>query len=73
LILAAGIRSDYRRAFWRFAWPLLKKGDIEWVISAGLVAHHLIMFSREAASGRQNASFYSHKLRLAEEAPAQAA
>jgi radical SAM superfamily enzyme YgiQ (UPF0313 family) len=63
LLIAAGIRSHYRRAFWRFAWPLLKKGDIERVIAVGLVAHHLIMFTREAVSGRQNASFYSRKLR----------
>jgi radical SAM superfamily enzyme YgiQ (UPF0313 family) len=71
-LFIVGITSPYRRTFWRFAWPLLKKGDIERVVAVGLVAHHLIMFSREAASGRQNASFYSRKLRNAE-VPAQAA
>jgi radical SAM superfamily enzyme YgiQ (UPF0313 family) len=63
LIAIAGIASPYRRAFWRFAWPLIRKGDIERVIAVGMVAHHLIMFAREAAQGRQNASFYSRKLR----------
>jgi radical SAM superfamily enzyme YgiQ (UPF0313 family) len=58
-----GIRSDYRRAFWRYAWPKLKRGDIEAVIQAGLVSHHLIRFAREAASGAMNASHYSAKLR----------
>lgn len=69
LLFFAGVIGPYRDAFWRFAWPLLKKGDIERVIAVGMVAHHLIMFSRLAASGRQNASFYSTKLRPAEAAP----
>jgi hypothetical protein len=29
----------------------------------GVVAHHLITFAEEAVSGRQNASFYSRKVR----------
>jgi hypothetical protein len=66
LLIVAGVRSPYRREFWRFAWPLLKKGDIERVVAVGMVAHHLIMFAREAVSGRQNASFYSRKLRTAQ-------
>ena len=63
LIWYAGIASTYRKAFWRFAWPLIKTGDIERVVAVGVVAHHLITFAREAASGKQNASFYSRKLR----------
>jgi hopanoid C-2 methylase len=59
----AGVRSDYRRTFWSYAWPKLKRGDIEEVIHAGLVAHHLIRFAREAAAGTANASHYSAKLR----------
>ncbi len=62
LLLRAGISSPYRRAFWRFAWPLLKQGDIERVIAVGMVAHHLILFARDAVAGRQNASFYSRRL-----------
>ncbi|MBV5271138.1 MAG: B12-binding domain-containing radical SAM protein [Afipia sp.] len=58
-----GMKGDYRREFWTFAWPRLKSGDIERVISVGLVAHHLIVFARDASSGRQNASYYSTKLR----------
>jgi hopanoid C-2 methylase len=63
LMLRAGIAARYRAAFWRMAWPLLKSGRIEDVIHVGLVAHHLITFARRAASGRENASFYSAKLR----------
>ena len=63
LLWYAGIASAYRKAFWRFAWPLIKAGDIERVVAVGVVAHHLITFAKEAASGKQNASFYSRKLR----------
>ena len=69
LLFFAGVMSHYRAAFWRFAWPLLKKGDIERVIAVGMVAHHLIMFSHLAVKGHQNASFYSTKLRSPEPAP----
>lgn len=59
LLFKVGIAADYRTTFWRMAWPLLKQGRVEDVIHVGLVAHHLISYAREAAAGRQNASFYS--------------
>jgi radical SAM superfamily enzyme YgiQ (UPF0313 family) len=52
-----GIASDYRRTFWRMAWPALKSGKIDELIAAALVAHHLITFARDAT--RQRASFYT--------------
>ncbi len=58
-----GVRSDYRREFWSFAWPRLKRGDLENVIAVAVVARHLIRFAREAAAGAMNASHYSAKLR----------
>jgi hypothetical protein len=63
IIWQVGIRSDYRREFWTFSLPLLRIGDIERVITVGLVAHHLILFARDASGGQQNASYYSTKLR----------
>ncbi len=63
ILLRAGVTADYRATFWRHAWPLLRGGKIEDVIHIGLVAHHLIEFSRDAVSGGQNASFYSAKIR----------
>ncbi|NGX95747.1 MAG: B12-binding domain-containing radical SAM protein, partial [Candidatus Afipia apatlaquensis] len=63
IIWHVGVKGDYRREFWKFAWPRLKTGDIERVISVGLVAHHLIVFARDASSGQQNASYYSTRLR----------
>ena len=62
LIVKVGILSDYRKIFWRMAKPALKSGDIETVIHVSLVAHHMISFARQAESGYQNASFYSHKI-----------
>jgi len=54
-----GVKGDYRREFWGYAWPRIKEGDVERLISAGLVAHHLILFSRGASQGKQTASYYS--------------
>jgi hypothetical protein len=63
IIWKVGVKADYRRDFWRFAWPKLKKGQIEPVIQAGLISRHLIEFARQASSGEMNASYYSAKLR----------
>jgi hopanoid C-2 methylase len=56
-----GLRGDYRKVFWRFAWARLKRGEIDYLIMVTLVAHHLILFAREASSGRRDASHYSVK------------
>ena len=63
ILWKVGVRSDYRHAFWAFAWPKLKRGQIEPVIQAGLISRHLIRFAREASSGAMNASYYSAKQR----------
>ena len=60
-----GVLGDYRRVFWKFALGRLKRGDLEGLIGATLVAHHLITFARAASGGRQNASNYSLRLREA--------
>lgn len=60
-----GVRGDYRRVFWKFALRRLARGEIEYLISSVLVAHHLIMFARSASRGKTNASYYSLKLREA--------
>jgi hypothetical protein len=58
-----GLASDYKRVFWKFAVPRLIRGDIESVIATALISHHLIIFSRAASGGLQNASNYSTRLR----------
>ena len=63
IVWQVGVKSDYRREFWKFSLPLLRRGDIERVITVGLVAHHLILFARDASGGQQNASYYSTRLR----------
>jgi radical SAM superfamily enzyme YgiQ (UPF0313 family) len=65
IIWHVGITGNYKAVFWRFALPLLARGDFESVIAATLISHHLIIFSREASTGRQNASNYSTRLREA--------
>jgi radical SAM superfamily enzyme YgiQ (UPF0313 family) len=56
-----GVKGDYRRVFWRFAWARLRRGQIENLIMVPLLAHHLILFAREASAGRRVASHYSFK------------
>jgi hopanoid C-2 methylase len=58
-----GVLADYRRAFWEYAWPRLKEGRIEEIISTGIIAKHLITFARKACAGELNASHYSSKVR----------
>jgi hopanoid C-2 methylase len=65
LFWKVGVRGDYRRPFWKFAWSRLAKGDIEGFIASAMIAHHLIVFARAASSGQQNASNYSIRLREA--------
>jgi radical SAM superfamily enzyme YgiQ (UPF0313 family) len=63
LVLWVGLLSNYRRSFWRAAYHALKRGQIDSALGMGLVAYHLIEFSREAFRGDQNASFYSARSR----------
>jgi radical SAM superfamily enzyme YgiQ (UPF0313 family) len=56
-----GIKGDYRRVFWRFAVSRLMRGDIEYLIAVMVLAHHLILFAREASAGNRDASNYSFK------------
>ena len=60
-----GILGDYKLEFWKFALRRLARGEIEYLISSILVAHHLIMFARDASRGHTNASYYSLKLQQA--------
>jgi hypothetical protein len=54
-----GIRASYRTAFWRMALPALRRGDIEGLLHAALVGHHLITFTRDALAGRTEKAFYA--------------
>src|SRR6202041_3375009 len=60
-----GVLGDYKREFWKFAWRRLARGEIEYLIGSILVAHHLILYARDASVGRRNASNYSIRLREA--------
>jgi hypothetical protein len=63
IVWNVGVTGDYKRVFWTFALPRLVRSDVETVIAVALISHHLILFSREASTGRQNASNYSARLR----------
>ncbi len=63
LAIRIGLLSDYRRAYWKAARYAIAQGQVDNAFGIGLVAHHLIRFSREAVRGEQNASFYAAKVR----------
>jgi hopanoid C-2 methylase len=54
-----GVCAHYRRTFWRLALPLLRRGDIEPVIHAAVVSHHLIEFTRDCLAGAGESAFYA--------------
>ena len=54
-----GIRADYRRTFWRLAVPALRRGQLEELLQAAVVSHHLILFTRHSLSGATGAAFYA--------------
>ncbi len=63
IVLRVGMLGNYRKTFWQMAIQAIRKGDIEVLIHVGFVSHHLITFARQAAAGKQNASFYSENVR----------
>ena len=65
LLIRVGVFGDYRRIFWRMARPALRSGRLEELIHVGLVAHHMITFARDCAKGRENASFFARRPKIA--------
>ena len=65
VVMRVGLRGNYRRIFWRFAFQALRDGRIGELIGVALVAHHMILFARECTAGRQNASFYADRAKSA--------
>ena len=59
IIWRVGVRSDYRRLFWRMAWTELKQGNVETMFQVAMVAHHLITYARECTQGKMQSSNYS--------------
>jgi radical SAM superfamily enzyme YgiQ (UPF0313 family) len=59
LLWRVGVRGGYRRTFWRLAWPALRAGEIEPLIHAAVVSHHLIEFTRDCLRGAGESSFYA--------------
>jgi hypothetical protein len=70
LLWRVGVRGDYRRTFWRLAWPALKAGRIEPLIHVAVVSHHLIQFTRDCVRGLGESSFYAPRSEARTEDPA---
>lgn len=59
IIWHVGLRSDYRRHFWKMFWTLIRRGQVEAIFHITIVAHHLISYTRQALQGKGQASNYS--------------
>lgn len=53
------VRNDWRSDFRRVAWPLLRTGRVEDVTHMGIVAHHLVKFTRQCQNGQSESCFYA--------------
>ena len=62
IVWRIGVRGDYRRSFWRVAGTALRRGQIEELIQAAVVSHHLIEFTRQCLRGAHEASFYAPRV-----------
>jgi hypothetical protein len=72
ILWQVGVRSHYRRTFWRMALPALRHGRIEQLIHVAMVSHHLIEFTRDCLRGTAEPSFYSKGRVRAPTAPLEA-
>jgi radical SAM superfamily enzyme YgiQ (UPF0313 family) len=58
-----GVKSDYRREFWRTVAPAFRRGGIdrglESLLQVAVVSHHLISFTRQALAGNGETAFYA--------------
>lgn len=59
IVWRIGVRGDYRGTFWRVAGAALRRGQVEELIQAAVVSHHLIEFTRQCLRGVPEASFYA--------------
>ena len=53
-----GLCSDYRAVFWKHAYKAVRKLDLEGLIHAAAVSHHMILFARECVNGEAEKTFY---------------
>ena len=65
-----GVRSHYRRTFWRMAAPALRAGRIEGLLHVAIVSHHLVEFTRDCLRGEGESSFYAPAPLVSSESPA---
>lgn len=57
-----GVRSNYKREFWKLAWELLRAGRVDYLILIASVSHHLIRFGEDVLAGRAEPSIYTPEL-----------
>ena len=61
-----GLRSDYKKLFWKMALPALRTLNIEGMIHTAVVSHHMILFTRECVRGEAEKCFYGESTKKIE-------
>ena len=56
-----GVRSNYKRQFWRMAAELTAAGRIDHALYIGAMAHHFVKYREDVLSGRIAESTFSHR------------
>jgi hopanoid C-2 methylase len=56
-----GVRSRYKRVFWKLAVELIRAGKIDHLLYIGSMGHHLIRYREDVLAGRVRASTFSHR------------
>ncbi|HZQ46619.1 MAG TPA: DUF4070 domain-containing protein, partial [Verrucomicrobiae bacterium] len=61
IVWQGGVRSGYRREFWKMFRAQLRRGDVENIFHIAIVAHHLITYAEACTRGKMQSSNYSSR------------
>jgi radical SAM superfamily enzyme YgiQ (UPF0313 family) len=61
IFVKLGLGANYKPAFWKMAFELLKHGRIDHLIYIATMGHHLITYGQEVKDGRARACNYTER------------
>jgi len=61
IFVQLGLRSSYKREFWKMAFELLRSGRLDHLVYIASLSHHLLRFAEDVRSGEVRACFYTEK------------
>src|SRR4029077_1295506 len=61
IFVKLGLGANYKPAFWKMAYELLKHGRIDHLIYIATMGHHLITWGQEVREGKARACNYTER------------